>query len=368
MRVAGVPHRTASWTSEGAIRLIDQTALPFDFRTVDLRTVQDVAAAIETMVVRGAPAIGATAAFGLALSVRIHSQQGGHFDDVRKDNQRLASTRPTAVNLRDGLRRVRRSIDLRHREGKVDGASAQRALEAAQAYADEDAERCRRIGEAGQLLIPPRGNVLTHCNAGWLATVDWGTALAPIYAAQREGKDPRVWADETRPRGQGRSLTAWELAQEGVPCTVLVDGAAASLLRTGRIDLVITGSDRIAHNGDVANKIGTYPLALAARAAGVPFYVAAPYSTVDHRSPDGDSIPIEERSQDELLYVQGLGLDGLSLRVRVAAPGVDAYNPAFDVTPAELLAGYITEYGLLPSGEAGILRWAEAAREEREIA
>ena len=318
------------------------------------------------MVVRGAPAIGATAAFGLAIGVHDAVHSGGRWSDISLHYERLARTRPTAVNLLDGLQAISSAIGLDHTnppsDRPLDPEVAKKALAAAQEYADTDAQRCASIGQHGLPLFRHQTNVLTHCNAGWLACVDWGTALSPIYAAQRAGKEPRVWADETRPRGQGRRLTAWELVQEGIPCTVLPDSAAASVLRQGAIDLVITGADRIAANGDVANKIGTYPLALAAREAGVPFWVAAPVSTLDPNCASGEQIPIETRGPEEVTHVWGIDDNGTEQTVRVVAQGAEIHNPAFDMTPAGLIQGIITEVGRFPASPTGMQQWLDSAR------
>ena len=224
----------------------------------------------------------------------------------------------------------------------------------ARSIADEDAAACEAIGQHGRPLLGRRATVSTHCNAGWLAFVDWGSALSPVYAAHRDGADVFVYADETRPRSQGARLTAWELASEGVPHAVIADNAAGHLLRSGRVDLVIVGADRVARNGDIANKIGTWTSALAARAAGVPFYVAAPLSTVDPDCPSGDAIPIEERHGDEVAHAWGWSDDGRFLRVRLVPEGTPCHNPAFDVTPAELITGLITPNGVVPASHDGL--------------
>ncbi|TLN15028.1 S-methyl-5-thioribose-1-phosphate isomerase, partial [bacterium] len=283
-----------------------------------------------------------TGGFGMA-QVALEAPDGPAFYEyVAQGAETLAKTRPTAQNLFYAIEKVKAAIDK-----APDVAAARRAAVAmAQAIADEDAASCESIGRIGGTLIRDGARVMTHCNAGWLAFVDWGTALAPIYNAHRAGRKVFVFADETRPRGQGASLTAWELGNEGVPFKIIPDNASGYLMRKGEIDLVIVGSDRIAANGDVANKIGTYEKAVLAHELGIPFYVAAPSSTIDPNCPDGDAIPIEERSQDEVLYAYGLQDDGKLGRVRVAPAGASARNPAFDVTPARYIKNIITEKGI----------------------
>jgi methylthioribose-1-phosphate isomerase len=292
-----------------------------------------VAEAIRTLTVRGAPAIGVAAAFGVVLGVRSAIACGRNpRAAVESALDRLAGTRPTAVNLFYALDRMREAARRTPRDADLEIG----LLKEAQAVLGEDLETGRRIAEAGLALFPAAGEirVLTHCNAGGLATSGWGTALAPIYAAWAAGRAVRVFADETRPLLQGSRLTAWELGRAGIPVTVLVDGAAASLLHREPVDLVVVGADRIAANGDTANKIGTLAVALAARETGTPFYVAAPVSTFDFSIPDGTGIPIEERSPDEVLGDRG-------------APGASVYNPAFDVTPARLVTAWITDRGVV---------------------
>ncbi len=355
MRVNGVTTRTV-WWEQGRVRMIDQPQLPHRFVLVDMPDHRATAGAIRDMTVRGAGAIGATGALGVAQAAQEAPDATFHAWLAEAANH-LRSTRPTAQNLFAGIDYVLRAI-----ETAGDNLSHARALaiEAANAFCDDDAESCRRIGEIGAPLLAGaaegkgRIHVSTHCNAGWLAFVDWGSALAPVYALHRAGSDPFVFADETRPRQQGSQLTAWELGQEGVRHAVIADNATGHYLRRGDIDVVIVGSDRIAANGDVANKIGTYTSALAARAAGVPFYVAAPTTTIALQTPDGDAIPIEERSDDEVLHAWGWSDDGRFLRVRTAPEGSRGRNPAFDVTPAELVTGIITERGVVPATRAGI--------------
>ncbi|MCK4367539.1 MAG: S-methyl-5-thioribose-1-phosphate isomerase [Thermoplasmata archaeon] len=307
------------WMSNDVVWLIEQNLLPYEVQFFQAGTVEDVARAIETMVVRGAPAIGATAAYGIALA----ALKGEPLDEAAK---RLKATRPTAYDLFY-------AIDLMLKEiGK-----GTPPVKAADDYAARISDMCRRIGENGDEVIRNGDSILTHCNAGALATVDHGTALAPMREAHRNGKRIFVYVDETRPRLQGAKLTAWELSNEGIDYAIIVDNAAGRLMQSGEIDLVIVGADRIAANGDVANKIGTYEKALIARDNSVPFYVAAPTSTIDFSLQDGRSIPIEERSESEVLHISGR---------RIAPKGAKARNPAFDVTSADLITGIITERGI----------------------
>lgn len=347
MNINGKPTRTIFPTADRlAVDIIDQTQLPHRLAFLRLRTLAEAAQAIATMQVRGAPLIGATAAFGVALALR----EGV---DLAQACTTLAATRPTAVNLAWALGRMQRHLDT-----LPAAAQAEAAWQEAVAIADEDAAQNRRIGEHGLALLEQaqrqgRLNVMTHCNAGWLATVDYGTALSPVYVAHEAGLPVHVWVSETRPRNQGL-LTAWELEQHGIPYTVIADNAAGLLLQRGEVDAVIVGADRIAANGDVANKVGTYLKALAAQAAGVPFYVAAPRSTIDFSCPAGSAIPIEERHGDELRLC--LGLDGAQqlASVRQLPSASTVANPAFDVTPAALVRAIITERGHCPASSAGL--------------
>jgi methylthioribose-1-phosphate isomerase len=328
-----------------AIKTIDQRLLPHRFEIIALDHHRDAAEAIREMTVRGAPAIGAVAALGLVQVYREAPPNGDSRQAYLQSGfERLRATRPTAQNLFHALDRVRAAADQASPADQADAALAEALL-----MIEEDVEACRAIGETGAALIADGARVLTHCNAGWIACVDWGTALAPIYLAHRAGRKVSVFADETRPRGQGMSLTAWELMQEGIPVEIIADNAAGLLMRRGEVDLVIVGTDRVAANGDVANKIGTYEKALCARANNVPFYVAVPDSTFDLKCPDGDAIPIEERSPDELLFAQGLADNGEIARVRIAPQGAAARNPAFDITPAGLVTGLITRRGIVPA-------------------
>lgn len=348
MRVGGRPYRSI-WLDEasGLPRIIDQTRLPFEFELRTLARVDDVAEAIASMRVRGAPLIGAAAAHGLALALSVDPSDAGLAAAVR----RLAATRPTAINLRWALERVVRVVALIPAR-----ARAARARAEAIAICDEDVETCAAIGEHGAALLermsaerPGRPlQVLTHCNAGWLATVDWGTALAPLYKAHDRGIPLHVWVDETRPRNQGAALTAFELREHGVAHTVVADNAGGHLMQHGRVDVVLVGSDRTTATGDVCNKIGTYLKALAAKAHAIPFYVALPLSTIDWSISDGlREIPIEERSADEVRTISGRAAGGRIERVELFSAESAAANPAFDVTPAALVTGLVTERGIV---------------------
>jgi methylthioribose-1-phosphate isomerase len=325
------------WAPSGAVRVVDQRALPDALVQRDLETVDDAAAAIRTLQVRGAPLIGIAAAMGLVAGLR-KVRRGGRdafLAQLRTAAACLAETRPTAINLRWALTRM---IAVAEQTPGDAAAVWERLRVEATTIWEEDRAMCRRIGEAGLSLVPDGANVLTHCNAGALATGGIGTALAPIYLAHEAGRRVHVYVDETRPVLQGARLTAWELSEAGVPCTLLADGAAGTLLRNARVDLVLVGADRIAANGDFANKIGTYSVSVLARQHGVPFYCCAPSSTIDSATPDGDAIPIEERPADEVKAIAG----------RVIAPReVAVFNPAFDVTPARYVTAFITERGLV---------------------
>ncbi len=357
MRVGGVPYRSI-WVDEDGqgVQIVDQTKLPHAFERVTLRCVDDAVHAIASMQVRGAPLIGVTAAYGLCLQAARDPSDAA----LEAARARLHATRPTAVNLAWALDAMRGAL-----RGLPPEERAAAAWKRAAALADEDAELCRAIGEQGARLLERalarRGgegplNVLTHCNAGWLATVDWGTALAPVYVAHERGLPLHVWVDETRPRNQGASLTAWELREHGVPHTVVADNAGGHLMQRGRVDLCITGSDRTTARGDVCNKIGTYLKALAAHDNGVPFYVALPYSTIDWAARDGVAeIPIEERPGREVSHVEGRGPGGEPVSVRVVPDGSPVANPAFDVTPARLVTALVTERGVCPATSEGLL-------------
>ncbi|MGC2200534.1 MAG: S-methyl-5-thioribose-1-phosphate isomerase, partial [Stellaceae bacterium] len=338
MKVGGRPMRTIWLGREGhTVEIIDQTRLPHELLIVGLLTIEDAARAISTMQVRGAPLIGATAAYGVALGVAEDPSDAGLAAAI----DRLTATRPTAVNLRWALSEMRRAL-AEVPENRRHEAALKRAGEIAEA----DVAMNRDLGMHGAGLIaeawPKKSgadcvNALTHCNAGWLATVDWGTALAPVYRAHDEGVPIHVWVDETRPRNQGASLTAWELAQHGVPHTVIVDNAGGHLMRQGLVDLCIVGTDRTTASGDVANKIGTYLKALAAHDNGIPFYVAVPSPSIDWEIDSGAAIPIERRDEREVTHIEGWTEDGGRVAVRLTPAGTPAANYAFDVTPARLV-------------------------------
>ena len=357
MKIGDTSFRTI-WRDPGnhVVNVIDQRVLPHRFAIVGLRNWEDAGAAIRDMTVRGAPLIGATGAYGLALAMAADPSD----PSLRHAFAHLLATRPTAVNLRWGLERMRRVLQPIPPNERREAAYCEAAT-----IADEDVAVCAALGEHGAGLIAEAWqeagrsravNVLTHCNAGWLATVDWGTALAPIYKAHRAGVPVHVWVDETRPRNQGASLTAYELAAEGVPHTVVVDNVGGHLMQHGQVDLCIVGTDRTTRTGDVCNKIGTYLKALAAHDNRVPFYVALPSSTVDWRMRDGvREIPIEERDAREVTHLTGETADGDLATIRVTPKGSPAVNYGFDVTPARLVTGLITERGICAASEAGLM-------------
>ncbi len=355
MLIEGVPYRTI-WVDPDdgwSVRIIDQTKLPWALEIVRLTDVMQAAHAIRSMQVRGAPLIGAAAAYGLCLALRHDASS----EAMERDAEMLAATRPTAINLRWALERMLTRLRNTPATERVRVAYAEAA-----AIADEDVAQNAAIGRHGLPLIEQaamsghRVNILTHCNAGWLATVDWGTALSPIYQAHNAGIDLHVWVDETRPRNQGSALTAWELGRHGVAHTVLADNAGGHLMQHGEVDLVIVGTDRTTRRGDVANKIGTYLKALAAHDNNVPFWVALPSTTIDWTVSDGIAeIPIEERSSAEVTDVTGRTSDGTIATVRVAPVDSPAANPAFDVTPARLVTGLITERGRCNASSEGLL-------------
>lgn len=356
MKINGVSYRSIWPTADNtALEIIDQTKLPHIFTTLRLETMRDAEHAIKEMQVRGAPLIGVTAAYGVALSMRHHASDAA----LQAACDKLLLARPTAVNLRWGIERMRAFLAPLHESER-----AAAAWQEAARIAEEDVEINRAIGLHGCDLIremyPRTGrtvNVLTHCNAGWLATVDWGTALAPIYTAFDADIPLHVWVDETRPRNQGASLTAWELGQHGVAHTVIVDNAGGHLMQHGKVDMVIVGCDRVTAYGDVCNKVGTYLKALAAHDNGVPFYVALPTPTIDWTLQDGvKEIPIEERAAEEVTHISGLADDGLMYRVRVTPEKSPVANYGFDVTPARLVTSLITERGVVHQPDAVNLR------------
>ncbi|MCK5282415.1 MAG: S-methyl-5-thioribose-1-phosphate isomerase [Nanoarchaeota archaeon] len=345
MHIKGKNYRTV-WYEEGVIFAIDQPKLPHSFEIVKLYNHNEVYDAIKTMVIRGAPAIGATGCFGMAQAIANYDGEGDFKEFLEEISSYLKSSRPTAYDLTHGISHILEAV-----KGKSLLEAKKIAEREAQKYADDSVDACRKIGEYGNELITDGMNILTHCNAGALATVDYGTALAPIRIAHSSGKKIHVFADETRPRCQGARLTAFELAEEGIKHDIIVDNAAGHFIRKGEIDMVITGSDRVAINGDAANKIGTYEKAVLAKENNIPFYVAVPFSTIDFNCPDGDKIPIEERNEDEVLYMSGWSDKGEFERVRISPDKSTARNPAFDVTPAKYITGIITEKGIFKPEE-----------------
>ena len=356
MRIRGEPWRSIFVGDDGwTVDVVDQTRLPFALEVCHLRTADDAVRAIRDMIVRGAPLIGVTAAYGVALAMREDNSDAG----LRSALDRLLGTRPTAVNLRWALARVAEALRTEPPSQRVERAYAE-----AGRIAEEDVAACADIGRHGATIIERVSagadgrpvSILTHCNAGWLACVDWGTALAPVYAAHDSGIAVHVLVDETRPRNQGASLTAFELGAHGISHQVIVDNAGGHLMQQGRVDLCIVGSDRTTRAGDVANKIGTYLKALAARDNGVPFYAALPSSTIDWGIDDGlASVPIEQRSAREVTHVRGRADDGQVIEVEVVNPGSAVANPGFDVTPARLVTGIITERGVASATAEGLL-------------
>ena len=365
MNINGKHYRTIWLNEDGkSVEIIDQTKLPHKFETVTLRTLEDAARAISTMQVRGAPLIGATAAYGVALALLDDPSD----EALERACEALAATRPTAVNLRWALDEMQKAVRNQPRDRRLAAALARAAQ-----ICDEDVETNRKIGEHGLGIIRAHAekkggetvNILTHCNAGWLACVDWGTALAPIYRAHDEGIKVHVWVDETRPRNQGASLTAFELGAHGVPHTLIADNAGGHLMQKRLVDLCIVGTDRTTATGDVANKIGTYLKALAARDNDVPFFVALPHSTIDWSLGDGSAIPIEERNADEVTKMTGRLPDGSVATVEIAPEGTEAANYGFDVTPMRLITGFITERGVTPATRDGLLALYSEHRKEQ---
>ena len=355
MKIGEAHYRTIWPSSDDAVEVIDQTRLPHAFEVMRVQTLAAMVAAIRTMQVRGAPLIGAAAAYGMALAMREDASVAG-LDHAAKA---LLASRPTAVNLRWAVQRLQ---DLLQPLPPAQRAAA--AWNEAATICDEDVQLNQAIARHGLALMTEsfatkarqpnagataqRFNILTHCNAGWLAAVDWGTALAPVYAAFDAGIPVHVWVDETRPRNQGASLTAWELGRHGVPHTVICDNAGGHLMQRGEVDMVIVGADRVTRTGDVCNKIGTYLKALAAHDNAIPFYAAVPSPTIDWHISDGAEIAIEERDADEVACISGCLTDGSAASVRLLPDGTPVANPAFDVTPARLVTGIITERGVCP--------------------
>ena len=363
MKVAGKHYRSI-WVDQNAVHIIDQSRLPHVFETLRLDSADAVAGAIETMRVRGAPLIGVAAAFGLALAVTRDTSDGS----ISKASARLRATRPTAVNLAWAIGRMRERLkDVKPAE------RAEAAWREAQAIAEEDVALNEGIGRHGLAIIEREHaavkrpvNILTHCNAGWIATVDWGTVTAPIFMAHDRGIPVHVWVDETRPRNQGL-LTAWELAEHGVPHTLVTDNAGGHLMQHKQVDMVLVGADRVTRRGDVCNKIGTYLKALAARDNAIPFYACVPSPTIDWTIEDGiEEIRIEERDADEVRIVRGLDARGNYAEVRIARESTPVANPAFDVTPHDLVTGIITEQGIARASERELL--AFWPREQRNKA
>ncbi|MGJ3239140.1 MAG: S-methyl-5-thioribose-1-phosphate isomerase [Anaerolineae bacterium] len=359
MNVNGKPYRTIWLDDDRTVKIIDQRHLPHQFVIESIQTVAQMATAIRDMHLRGAGLIGAAAGYGMYLATLEHATAHDFLARIQQAGAQLMQTRPTAVNLEWAVKRQLRAIA--NAEERAEQIAIAKAT--AEAIADEDAGACQQIGQHGVRLVEvisaQKGgeavNILTHCNAGWLAFVDYGSATAPIYTAHDQGVAVHVWVDETRPRNQGARLTAWELGQHGVPHTVIADNVGGHLMQHGMVDLVITGTDRVTRTGDVANKIGTYLKALAAKDNDVPFYVALPSSTFDWDKRDGlREIPIEERGSEEVTYMQGLDGDTIR-RVLLTPPDSPALNYGFDVTPAHLVKGLITERGIAAADEASIL-------------
>jgi len=340
MKVAGKHYRTI-WMEGSSVFMIDQNALPFEFKIYEAKTYQDTCSSIRTMITRGAGAIGAAAGFAMAQAFLDLAKMGDdtriQLDFLNRVREEIEATRPTARNLFYATERV----------FYAGLKSVKAAVCEAQLLADQNIANAKQIGEYGNILIQNGSRILTHCNAGWLGFVDYGSALAPMYIAKEQGKEFFVYADETRPRNQGARLTAWELQNEGIPHKIVPDNAGAYLMSRGMIDFVIVGADRIAANGDTANKIGTFEKAIVAKELGIPFYVAVPFSTIDFSLTDGSQIPIEERSEDEVLIYSGPDSEGVMRTIRMASPGSHALNPAFDVTPARYITGFITEKGII---------------------
>ena len=351
MKINGKSYETI-WFENNYVKIIDQTKLPHQFIIKTLKTVEDAINAIKSMEVRGAPLIGATAAYGLVLAI-IENKDHSF---IKKSSDNLIKSRPTAINLKWALDRVNKRIS-----GTNSKNIFQVALEEARAICEEDIKFCKNIGLNGLKIIEEitnkkkdKINILTHCNAGWLATIDWGTATSPIYQAHRKGIKVHVWVDETRPRNQGANLTSYELNEEGISNTVIADNAGGILMQRGQVDMCIVGTDRTLSNGDVCNKIGTYLKALSAKDNNVPFYVALPSSTIDWNIKNHKEIPIEERNSDELSHVEGVDKDNKITKVRIYPQKSKSLNLAFDVTPAKLVTGLITEKGICEASEKGL--------------
>jgi methylthioribose-1-phosphate isomerase len=351
MKIEKKTYRTI-WFENNCVKIIDQTKLPHQFIIKDLKTVQDAINAINTMEVRGAPLIGATAAYGLVLSIL----EKNDLLYLKKSSEDLITSRPTAINLKWAIDRMMKKLSSVNSDNIL-----KIALKEAKAIVEEDVSFCKKIGSNGLKIIEEiyekkknTINILTHCNAGWLATIDWGTATSPIYHAHKKGIKIHVWVGETRPRNQGANLTSYELNEEGIPNTIIADNTGGILMQRGQVDMCIVGTDRTLSNGDVCNKIGTYLKALAAKDNNVPFYVALPSSSIDWNIKDHKKIPIEERNSEELSHVEGLDKDNHLRKVLIYPQKSKAMNLAFDVTPAKLVTGLITEKGVCEASEQGL--------------
>ena len=351
MKIEGKSYKTI-WFENNSVKIIDQTKLPHQFLIKDLKTVKDAINAIKTMEVRGAPLIGATAAYGLVLSII----EKNDLSFLKKSSEELIESRPTAINLKWAADRMMKKLS-----GVNDKDILKIALDEAKAITEEDEKFCKNIGLNGLKIIEDIANkkkdtvnILTHCNAGWLATIDWGTATSPIYHAHQKGIKVHVWVDETRPRNQGANLTSYELNEEGISNTVITDNAGGILMQRGQVDMCIVGTDRTLSNGDVCNKIGTYLKALSAKDNNVPFYVALPSSTIDWSIKDHRQIPIEERNSEELSHVEGVDENNVIKKIRIYPQKSKSLNIAFDVTPAKLVTGLITEKGVCEASEKGL--------------
>ena len=351
MKIEGKSYKTI-WFQNNLVKIIDQTKLPHQFIIKDLKNVKDAMNAIKTMEVRGAPLIGATAAYGLVLSII----ENNDLSFLKKSSEELISSRPTAINLKWAVDRMMKKLS-----GVNDKDILKIALDEAKAITEEDEKFCKNIGLNGLKIIENIANkkkdtvnILTHCNAGWLATIDWGTATSPIYHAHQKGIKVHVWVDETRPRNQGANLTSFELNEEGISNTVITDNAGGILMQRGEVDMCIVGTDRTLSNGDVCNKIGTYLKALSAKDNNVPFYVALPSSTIDWSIKDHKQIPIEERNSEELSHVEGIDENNEIKKVRIYPQKSKSLNLAFDITPAKLVTGLITEKGVCEASEKGL--------------
>ena len=351
MKIDGKSYKTI-WFENNLVKIIDQTKLPHQFNIKCLKTVEDAINAIKTMEVRGAPLIGATAAYGLVLSII----EKNDLSFLKKSSEELIESRPTAINLKWAVDRMIKKLS-----GVNDKDILKIALDEAKAITEEDENFCKNIGLNGLKIIEDiylkkkdTVNILTHCNAGWLATIDWGTATSPIYHAHKKGIKLHVWVDETRPRNQGANLTSYELNEEGISNTVITDNAGGILMQRGKVDMCIVGTDRTLSNGDVCNKIGTYLKALSAKDNNIPFYVALPSSTIDWSIKDHKQIPIEERNSEELSHVEGIDKNNEIKKVRIYSQKSKSLNLAFDVTPAKLVTGLITEKGICEASEKGL--------------